>query len=189
MSHRTHPKKPQSVAIDRSEGEAIHEAHPGSAAPSNPSNISSKATAVGSRSYAAAYKHESGPLPTPDDLKQYEETIPGSGAGIVEEFRMQMDHNRVVERWSMKQEDRTLVISGGLFLGILATIVVAILKGATTPATVLGMVLVIAALSYFRRSRPPNRMNFSRTHAQLSGTDHRAISSTSDTPTLDDEDR
>lgn len=91
--------------------------------------------------YALMQAH-SGPIPSPQVLKGYEEICPGAAAEIVGMAHKQMDHRMSIENYKLEKES-SLMEKGQLFAFIVAIagIVAAVwlgLKGAQWTGSILG---------------------------------------------------
>lgn len=85
--------------------------------------------------------HFQGPLPPPDFLERYEETLPGAAERILRMAELQLDHRHQYEDFAIKSDSKRA--DRGLLLG---TLVAVMALGVAAYALFLGQPLIGAAI-------------------------------------------
>lgn len=73
---------------------------------------------------SAQFRHWSGPLPSPDSLREFNEVVPGSASKIVDAFVEQGNHRRQLERQLVVGTERRADLGQRLVFTFLVLVVV-----------------------------------------------------------------
>ena len=84
-------------------------AHSNSPSPSQSSDAGSQAGAPDDEAHLLAKRSEySGPIPPPDQLREFEQVCPGAAQTLIDNYRAESEHRREIERQAIEVQRREL---------------------------------------------------------------------------------